>query len=540
MPSTLRKIEIAGFPIDSHSFLSKSNQEWANPSEILPHLEELHIQLDWITEEPWMERMPETLKILSVGHWNTSILLPKSVETFKCWLICISPEASLIFPDNLTSLEFSEVEGFLSELIPALPESLTHLSIHRFQESTLSYYMLAQLPRQLRYLQCHLDYYSDLDSDLPPSIYSVLPSTLETLKLMEFPLEQCTALPRGLRTFNLLSRENPDNLNQTEYQDSLISLPPNLTKLSFEYNSLVTIPTALPKLDFLTSLDLWRVYVPPSGMDSIQNILPQSLLHLKLMNMNGDIAKILPRKLRSLTSSHVSLSPDLLQNLPQSLTKVHFNAGSSRVHIYDMSKQETLMSLPPSPSINHDLLWDPGKGTCLPPGITSLSWRGFTGTNDAFFRQLPKALSFLQISDICAHDHAIAYISNHPIQALEIRNQSELTGACFKFLPKGLEKLDFTGAQIYNAHIANLPRSVTHLCLPHATHLTRKCLSLLPPRLLSFGIEHNKHIQPQDLPLFPFKLQVKSLWMGYFYNAKFSIRKGHMEAQGESSLEDSE
>jgi hypothetical protein len=93
-------------------------------------------------------------------------------------------------------------------------------------------------------------------------------------------------------------------------------------------------------------------------------------------------------------------------------------------------------------------------------------------------------------------DEGIRPLSNWTnLTNLDLRSSQDITGGCFKFLPRYLEVLNAAAARwVWDHDFADLPRSLTDITLDNAKQLTNACLPFLPPEIERLSLASNKNI----------------------------------------------
>jgi hypothetical protein len=113
---------------------------------------------------------------------------------------------------------------------------------------------------------------------------------------------------------------------------------------------------------------------------------------------------------------------------------------------------------------------------------------------------LPNSVQTLSVSQefdfTILSDEGIRPLSNWTnLTNLDLRSSQDITGGCFKFLPRYLEVLNAAAARwVWDHDFADLPRSLTDITLDNAKQLTNACLPFLPPEIERLSLASNKNI----------------------------------------------
>jgi hypothetical protein len=200
-------------------------QYWEGQPDVLPpHLQQL--ELSNVSDTHVFEHIPP-----HVSELILTFSLSKDV-TAHGWNLFKSPRSlstlSVTFP------------SFRLDIIPYIPPSLTHLKLISTRSCAIE--IFNNLPERLKILD-----YTGPMPNRPILILEKLPPTLESLPLEFFnyiPASSWKDLPRSLKELFISAPPG-------EYSAHLQALPPNLTSLSIDgisSISLVTLPSTLKKL----------------------------------------------------------------------------------------------------------------------------------------------------------------------------------------------------------------------------------------------------------------------------------------------------
>jgi hypothetical protein len=540
-PSTLTKLRCEIW-LNHSSFAEVGTREPIKISQILPNLEELHLNTTLNQEEVWLSELPSCLRHLRVQEWLVTVPLPNQLLSFSTYKLRSKQADRISFPPKLTRLE---VEGSILRedqtasgpfvWMSALPTTMTHLSIGESADLGIAMYWIEKLPRGLKYL--HFKYRHQPSVTVSESEASAAwPPSLETLVISDLPLQLWPSLPRSLTSFShSLHHDIEHNAhilsNNQVYESVWESLPPKLTTLEVSMKTPTALPRRLPSLPLLTSLKLPHNYFRlGTHVSELPNVLPPGLTHLELWDASPDLTVWFPSGLKLLNLANVYLKPELIARLPNTLTNLSILSVSVWCTICDpYTGQPNLFGFPESdqaPEFPDPVPWGSLPQYCLSfPALQSLTLLGKCNLNDEFLKHLPKSLTFLEIEESSFTDAIVAQITYHPLKVLRLGIQSNLTGDCFAFLPRTLQELSIPSKQISDDRCSNLPREMLVFEARNAIHLTRRCLPLLPPILRSFSSDKNDNIVQADLPLFPSNLRSTS---SYFINANFCIKSGHV------------
>lgn len=483
IPSTVRKLAFKSF--DGGHFGAVYNlfvNSDGTPlfwDEHVPHLEVLILGPSAMPNLSWMARWPRNLTTLSclrfgevhplpdsilhldVRNHDISVMrLPPGLETLACRTY---PHMGLFSPDYdflLSPDQLNKPQGYF-------PSTLTKLDIN----GTIPISKWHSLPSTLRSLVFHSPSPNDLAGR------SIIAPNDESIELTAVPLE---LLPKSLTSLHLKSR----GVSMVESYRTVILLKSE--------GSAVFPP-------LLTTLIAPDCNLFPSAAAH----LPSRLTRLSISNLCERICKQLPRGLLRLNAEHTLMSRDLINLLPRNLFKLNlYYAQPHELWLdYDTGKMIKVSSLAEYPK--HQNFWQ-GKQS-LPPTITSLKLRNFTGIIPSFVQNmgLSNLLKLYLTLAKKIDDRCIPHLNRH-LTDLSLPYAYSISGGCFPMLPRGLTTLNLASSNtIADDDIQHLPRTLTKLSLKFALHLTDKCISDLPRQLVLIWMLKNKKITPKSAPHLP-------------------------------------
>jgi hypothetical protein len=502
LPQTLTRLHLRG----KCPLWTASN---FNLRQTLPNLLDLDLSIilndsyaDWFATMPptltslaidqleiW-DALPSSLTLLSIRKHrksNREIGLPPKLlslsvtgahnATLRDVLACTFPaglESLILTLDSFKNLEFS---------FPALPASLKTLQLKQ-----LSFWdTVPSLPSQLT--SVHMHAVKSLE------VVSSLPSTLTDLILTDFmpvtgsiaPSDFFAALPRKLRELAITCIDSEDDKGWL--LDEKLDMPPNLQVLLanscyFSSTSLHCIPPSI------TDLQLYTV-------DSQLQSIPEWPL---LKSLDASTFPIKFSLLRQIAEECPFIEYIWLEDEGFDLEDSSSNASSddpSNIRIFsdaekkksnDMTKEEENPIRFVSKTLRHlELFYAPFL-------------------NDEILSSLPPTMMFFSTSHFEALTNlGIQYLQNCPnMQTLCVGNAPNITGDCFKWLPRSLTRLEATKmTEVEDHHISDLPRNLTHLFLDNATKLTDRCSAFLPRRLKWVDLAENRLITTEILKSLP-------------------------------------
>lgn len=314
--------------------------------------------------------------------------------------------------------------------------------------------------------------------DYEPVYLHQVPTTLKSLRLRAFDshkvLAMIKALPVGLEHLSL-----PRTTKIKE--QALRALPQNLKTLLI--NRSHVWPSLLPK-------DLTNISFCVPRVDDTEEMmarLPRSLTTLNIhVNFCADsVARITSADLpRGITSLQLSGAPFdmVLKDLPRDLK--HFVITRSSFKRFDS----------------------------LPPNLQHLSMIGSDVPVKADVAELlPRTLQTWALISIPTNELLVVRLNDSSIPKLPplitklvIASGDEITGASFRNLPRALIYLELPASRnILNEDIAHLPKYLEHLKLYEAEQLGDPCARLLPRGLRSFMVLKSPHFTVACIPDLP-------------------------------------
>ena len=118
--------------------------------------------------------------------------------------------------------------------------------------------------------------------------------------------------------------------------------------------------------------------------------------------------------------------------------------------------------------------------------------------DDKFIKEhLPNSIQDLYVFDLAStilSDHGISNLSNWiNLEYLDLSTSPDITGNCFKFLPRHLRFLNAAAARwVWDDEIADLPPTLIEIILDRAKQLTHACLCLLPSMIQTLSLPQNE------------------------------------------------
>jgi hypothetical protein len=435
-----------------------------------------------------------------------------------------------------------------------------------YTESGLDAHDVARFPREL----------TELEIPLPRSIFSLAPSasllewptTLNRLTVNLLPMLLWKWLPQTLTILEIEYIPSKDLVsaypNDPSREDLLKvcfeDLPRNLTHLrtAFAETTLISWPgvSETGRITLNSGEEISRLFPPKLKVLDCQNAsfsleaakhIPRSVTELNILLLNPDICAALPRHLTDLLVSGCIVAPELIKNLPRSLTRLSMPlARDEQEWIFEETGQTAtfaaLVKLDPE-KYGHktedlSMLWQ-GEYV-FPSTLTHLELSGHEYLDDRFVASLPTKLNFGDFqSSLFISDLSIPAFSRE-LTTLDLASTTLVTSHSFKDLPRRLWWLSINSSEeIFDEHIKDLPRGLGALFLENAIHLTNSCVKDLPPTIEELSMRRNRLITPSSFPDFPARMRNTSIYNS-FSAATWMIDNGEITEINEEDEENDE
>lgn len=511
VPSKLRKLQIRKVK-DLNSFFAGSNGTSLKLVEYVPNLEVLDFPDSSQSNHDWMAFVPRSLTTLSVFAWRDTIQLPGTLKHLKV--------TSMVYYESVekipTQLESITAESFVRALdIPnILPPSLQQLNVTQ----SFRVLHLGGLPGTLDTLNSiSVDY---LNLHQRPEALSLLPPRLTELYVCSvLPSSSWNYLPVSLTKLSFSASKYDETAaaklittNSDVYEARIFpwgSLPRSITFLQMFPRDHIFIDTpvelssnqAFPPS--LKTLNAPRFHLSPTAVKQ----LPGSLTRMSFENLCEHVCRHLPSSLTELISQATLMSPNLTKLLPRSLTSLQAGYCLPALRWFDYTSGAPLKSVTEHPDFSEHTLHSNFAARDLPPNITHLVLRNFTGLEISCSRQISR-LEHLDLPSATDFTESSLHHLDYHITYLNLPKSGKITGRCFPSLPKYLTWINLNSSySIEDSDIQHLPRALKEVHIDSATLLTDDCIQHFPAQLAILSIKRNNRINPSCYPFLPIPIR---------------------------------
>jgi hypothetical protein len=257
-------------------------------------------------------------------------------------------------------------------------------------------------------------------------------------------------------------------------------------------------------INLTSSKDLGRLFKGRSQLTTLN-------FESNIFTGTSGLKRKLPKTLVALDLSNSTLSDDLVERLPHSMT--YLSLGCTKV------------------------------SAKFPPSLTALYLGNLHRVEGAFIAKLPRTLVYLDLySAMEVEEAAIDALPKHSLRYLNLHNLRLLSESCFSRFPRHLKYLSISQVRgITDKGIEALPRSLNHLDISSA-QLTAQGIAALPSRLthLSVAIDHGHDrleciaYLPRSLTILNYAGDLYDSWVDFlppflvFLNLPFAVSMNSM------------
>lgn len=517
---------------------------------------------NWITHAPFLEEMSLTLQhdeaILIFEkvhplHWpsrlhtlalNCKIAYEEDLNIFKHASSLTKLELPQVIQSDLTFLEF-------------LPRGLRHLSLPNLNHG----FPLHILPPSLVYLNLQKATLLGTDLVLPagmdpplPNLKTLvisksqiddeyldhLPQTIEELDLQDSELLTDNGVARLPRNLTYLNIKNASNITDNSGK----SFPIHLTSLDVNNNSLLsnTFVALLASMEthqqHLRELRIEDSKVNIFALPHIEQLKNLTRLHPPFLFTKDLKQELIPRLPPDLVKLDVSANRVLMMpgrgdrligwSLPKHLTQLRWAIQDAQpfedAHFAHLPRSLLTLDLKNCADVCPIGL---ARLKHLVPQLTELKISGAKNLKPSILRHLPPSLTHLELPVNLMN--ALNNYNMHPISQLNLVQLNLASIPCrfdssiFFVLPRSITHLSIPHLKFVSPiHVPYLPNDLKHLSLPSVTNLSDDAVRLISRQLESLELHSCENVSPLALANHRY---LQSLKLGLTWNLLEALRQ---------------